>query len=104
MANRSSTVLSEDVCAFDEFEGNVSFSRVAITREQVALYDLPTDPDHADVVQAEALPPDVLAEIVDDAIRERLDLDLLAATKKRSAAIRADFEAKLRAAGLWGTP
>ena len=46
----------------------------------------------------------ILAQIVDAAIRERLDLDLIAGTKQRSAAIRADYEAKLRAAGLWGAP
>jgi hypothetical protein len=38
------------------------------------------------------------------AIRERFDLDQLAETRQRSAAIRADFEARLRSAGLWGEP
>jgi hypothetical protein len=61
-------VLSEDIAAFDEDAGNITFSRIAITREQVALYNLPTNPDHPDVVQAEALPPNVLADIVDTAI------------------------------------
>jgi hypothetical protein len=78
------------------------FSRIAVTPEQIALHDLPEDPDKRGVIQAEALPPDVLAEIVDAAIRERLDLDQLEATKRQSATIRADFEASLREAGLWG--
>jgi hypothetical protein len=97
-------VLSEDVAAFDEDAGNVTFSRIAVTREQVALYNLPTDPDHPDVVQAEALLPNVLTDIVDTAIRERLNLDLIVASKQRSAAIRAEYATRLRSAGLWGEP
>jgi hypothetical protein len=95
-------VLSEDVPAFDEGEGNVTFSRIAITPEQIALHDLPEDPDKPGVIQAEALPPNILAQIVDAAIRERLDLELVDGTRRRSAAIRADFEARLRDAGMWG--
>jgi hypothetical protein len=97
-------VLSEDVPAFDEHEGNVSLTRIAVTPEQVRLHDLPEDFEKPGVVQAEALPPDVLAQIVDAAIRERLDLDLIAETERLSAATRADAEARLRAAGLWGEP
>ena len=97
-------MLAEDVAAFDEYQDNVTFTRVAVTSAQVALHNLPTDPDHPDIVQAEALPPDVLADIVDAAIRERLDLNLIAETARRSAEIRAESEAKLRAAGLWGAP
>ena len=53
-------------------------------------------------MQAEALPPDLLAQIAENAIRERLDLDLLEETRVRSAESRAEFEANLRAADLWG--
>jgi hypothetical protein len=97
-------VLSEDVLAFDEHKGNVSFTRIAVTPEQIRLHDLPEDFEKPGVVQAEALPPDVLARIVDDAILERLDLDLIKETARQSAAIRADYEARLRSAGLWGRP
>jgi hypothetical protein len=83
-------VLSEDVPAF--------------TIEQVAAYSLPTDFEHPNIVQAEALPPDILADIVETAIRERLDLDLMAEVAVRSAQIRAKFETAMRNAGLWGTP
>ena len=93
-------VLTEDVTAF-AFRGAVSFTRIAVTQEQIDAHSLPTDPDHPDVVQAEALPPDILADIVDTAIRDRLDLDHVEAIRQRSADIRADFEARLRAAGLW---
>jgi hypothetical protein len=95
-------VLREDVPAFDEYAGNISFTRIAVTPEQVRLYDLPEDFEKPGVVQAEALPPDILARIVDAAIRERLDLDQLEVTRQRSAAIRAGYEAALRDAGLWG--
>jgi hypothetical protein len=97
-------VLSEDVPAFDEFQGNVTFTRIAVTPEQIRLYDLPEDFEKPGVIQAEALPPVILAEIADAAIRQRLDLDQLAATKRQSAQIRTDFETKLRAAGLLGAP
>lgn len=97
-------VLSEDVPAFDEWQGNVSFTRIAVTPEQIRLHDLPEDFEKPGVVQAEALPPDVLAQIVDAAIREWLNLDLIAETKRRSALIRAEYEAALRGAGLWGEP
>jgi hypothetical protein len=94
------TALAEDVQAFAG-NGRIGFTRLAITPEQVTLHNLPTDPDQPDVVQAEALPPDVLATILDTAIRERLDPLMLDLVRQRSAAIRDDFEAKLRGAGLW---
>jgi hypothetical protein len=95
-------VLSEDVPAFDC--PTVSFTRLAVTIEQVAAYSLPTDFEHPNIVQAEALPPDILADIVETAIRERLDLDLMAEVAVRSAQIRAKFETAMRNAGLWDTP
>ena len=59
--------------------------RVALTREQVDEFSLPTAPAKASdsrssrwtggTCQLEALPPDLLAQIVRDAIEERLDLD-----------------------------
>ena len=99
-------VLEEDAGAFcAALEADATFTRLALTEAQVELYNLPVAPPELTggrlAVQAEALPPDILAELVDQAIRDRLDLDQLAATRARSAAIRADAEAKLRAAGLW---
>jgi hypothetical protein len=90
-------VLSEDMPAFDC--PTVSFTRLAVTLKQVAAYSLPTDFEHPNIVQAEALPPDILADIVETAIRERLDLEA-----ERSVQIRAKFETAMRNAGLWGTP
>ncbi len=99
-------VLEEDAGAFCEaLDADATFTRLALTEAQVELYSLPAAPPEMTggrlVVQAEALPPDILAGIVDAAIRERLDMDLVAEAERQSAAIRDDAEARLRAAGLW---
>lgn len=49
------------------------FTRLAVTAEQIAAIDLADDPDNPGKVQAEAIPPDVLAEIIQEAIDDRLD-------------------------------
>ena len=66
--------------------------RVALRGDQVEEYDLPTAPPKAtdtrsinwagETCQAEALPPDTLAEIVEEAILRRLDQDLLDETNE----------------------
>ncbi len=75
--------LDEDVRAFiGEFGGDTEFIRLAVTPDHIARYDLPTAPPKAtdrrnftgETVQAEALPPDVLVSILDEAIRENLDM------------------------------
>lgn len=96
--------MAEDIGAFvagdtGEFQDPVDFSievwfeprRVALTRDQVAKYDLPTAPAKASdsrsanwrgtTTQAEALPPDLLARIVQSAVREYIDPDVLAKVK-----------------------
>jgi hypothetical protein len=104
--------LAEDVEEFALALGaDVAFARLAVTPAQVDLYGLPTAPPKPSdrrsfsggdrTVQAEALPPDVLADIVEAAIRERLDLGLVAEAGRLSGQIRADAEARLRASGLW---
>ncbi|MFI5978886.1 hypothetical protein [Streptomyces sp. NPDC051452] len=75
--------LAEDVIAFAESAGaGVEFQRVAVTPEQIATYNLPTAPPKATdrrwfsgttTTQAEALPPDVLASIVREAIEAHRD-------------------------------
>ena len=60
--------------------------RLAITREQTDDMDLPTEPPKStdsrsknfegDTVQLEAMPPDVIARILREAIEERMDLDI----------------------------
>jgi hypothetical protein len=61
----------------------VQFERVALTREQVQAYDLPTAPAKASdtrsktwtggTCQLEALPPNVIADILRAAIKKRID-------------------------------
>ena len=77
--------LAEDVCAICDdsgFEVDARFTRLAVTPEQIATLGLPTAPpkatdrrrfDGENTVQAEAIPPDVLAENVRQAIDDRLD-------------------------------
>ncbi|WP_254656427.1 hypothetical protein [Roseovarius sp. 217] len=80
--------VAEDVTAFvmaDRPHGlvNVEFERVALTREQVIEHDLPTAPAKATdsrskgweggTCQLEALPPNVIADILKDAIDRRID-------------------------------
>lgn len=93
-------VLAEDVRAFDG-ERRIGFTRLAVTEAQIEALDLESSVEDELVVQAEAIPPDVLAGIVEAAITERLDLDLVDEVAERSAKIRESYEAALRAAKLW---
>ena len=93
--------LAEDVGAFAaHYGGELRLRRIAVTPVLQGIYSLPTAiPNPKDArsfasdftVQAEALPPDVLARIVHAAIESELDLDLLAAAQDRQAAIRAEL-------------
>lgn len=86
------TSVAEDVGAFVRADRlyasiDVKFERVALTREQVREYDLPTAPAKATdsrskgwnggTCQLEALPPNVIADILQDAIVGHLDYDRL---------------------------
>jgi hypothetical protein len=90
-------VVAEDVARFvaeDRPWGgvDVTFRRVALTREQVMAYDLPTAPPKAsdsrakrwqgETCQLEALAPDQIAALLNDAILGELDLDQLAADQR----------------------
>jgi hypothetical protein len=72
----------EDVEAFTrELGGNATFTRLAVTPEQIERYALPTAPAKdtdkrafsGETCQAEALAPDVLANILRTAIQQRID-------------------------------
>ncbi len=76
--------LAADVEAFSGGDGY--FERVALLPEHIEKYSLPTAPAKANdkrgnnvkqTCQLEALPPDVLAALVDDAIRQYYDLSVL---------------------------
>jgi hypothetical protein len=98
--------LERDVGAFldDMTAGNVSlFHRIAVTPEQIVQFGLPTAPaklsdnrsfaglngDGTSTVQAEALNPDDLAEIVDAAIRTYWNTEIASSVKRREAEDRA---------------
>lgn len=80
--------VAQDVTAFVEADRphglvTVDFHRIALTREQVAAYDLPTAPAKVTdsrskswdggTCQLEALPPNVIAEILKKALWEHID-------------------------------
>jgi hypothetical protein len=82
--------LAEDVSHKDPRE-IVDFERIALTEEQVARFGLETTPPKATdsrtanwegaatgACQLEALPPDTLAELLESAIKRRLDLKVYA--------------------------
>jgi hypothetical protein len=79
-----------------EYGGDVDFTRVAVTPQQIAQYNLPTDPAKktdkrafkGPTAQAEALRPDVLADIIRSAITARLD------TRAYEKVLRAERKAK----------
>jgi hypothetical protein len=96
----------EDAGAFVEADPTLARSairavRVALTAEQVAAYDLPTRPPKKSdsrtktwkggTCQLEALPPDVLAELVEEAIRAELGEQTLAGVLAEEAAERAEL-------------
>jgi hypothetical protein len=97
--------LGEDVGAFaTEYGGDVEFVRIAVTREQVDLYQLPTAPPKETdrrsfagilTTQCEALDPAILAEIVKAAIVARIDQRLYDRALRRETLIRGQLWARL---------
>lgn len=90
--------VAEDVAAYvhaDRIHGliSVEFERIALTREQVAGWDLPTAPAKASdsrsknwdggTCQLEALPPDIIASILNGAIKRHIDADILEFDRKQ---------------------
>ena len=96
--------LAEDIGAFmNGGRAELEFVRLAVTPEQVVEYGLPTVPPKAtdnrrfegETTQAEALPPDVLAQIVLEAVEARVDHTMRAALIEQEKADRAELVAKL---------
>jgi hypothetical protein len=90
--------LAEDITAFTRaMGGDVEFTRLAVTPEQRTLYNLPTAPPKAtdrrsfagnETVQCEAIPPDILLEIVEQAITDRMDMAIYQALLGTEQGIR----------------
>jgi hypothetical protein len=82
---------------------DVEFERLAVTPEQIAQYELPTRPTkrsdtrasgfEGESVEVDALPPNVLREVVQDAILRHLDLDQLRAAQDGQRVDRQFLEA-----------
>jgi hypothetical protein len=98
--------IAEDAAAFIAADRQlltqrINARRVALTAEQVAEHELPTAPPKAsdtrsktwagETCQLEALPPDVLAGVVEGAIREVLDLDCYEETLQDERRDRAEL-------------
>jgi hypothetical protein len=92
--------LAEDVTALLRdlgYDNDVTFTRLAVTPEQITRLSLPTaEPKKTDrrafdddvTVQAEAIPPDELAQIIRTAIDDRIDLRVLEAVLDRERRLR----------------
>ena len=104
--------LASDIAAFvAELEPyqDLEFRRVAVTPDQIERFSLPTAPQKTtdvrgermdDTVQAEALPPDILAAELTAAIEETVDWDALEAAREVGTRQRSEIETVLR--GLIG--
>ena len=83
--------------------GDVTFTRLAVTPEQVKYLNLPTAPpkatDHrafeGETAQVEAIPPDVLSEIITKAILARVDPQVRALVLEEEERTRAHFRKTL---------
>jgi hypothetical protein len=94
----------EDVEAFTrELGGEATFTRLAVTPEQVREFNLPTAPPkptdrrafRGQTCQAEALAPDVLAGILRDAIEARIDRRALDRVLRHERQVRRELMARL---------
>jgi hypothetical protein len=101
----------EDVEAFArELGGQATFTRLAVTPAQIRQYRLPTAPPKAtdnrafsgETCQAEALPPDVLANILRTAIEERVDQRVLDRVLRQERRVRRELIKRFEGNG--GTP
>lgn len=104
--------VAEDVAAFvdaDRPHGyvDVTFERVALTAEQVRQFDLPTAPPKATdsrskgweggTCQLEALPPNIIADILREAIERHLDHVQLGIDQAREESDRREIQTLLLA-------
>jgi hypothetical protein len=90
----------EDVEAFArDLGGNATFTRLAVTPEQIWQYRLPTAPPKATdnrafsgrTCQAEALAPDVLANILRTAIEQRIEQHIYERMLNRERRVRREL-------------
>jgi hypothetical protein len=96
--------LAEDVEAFAVYYGGeVRFTRLAVTPDQIETLGLPTAPAKptdrraflGETCQCEAIAPDVLSEILRDAIEARTDRAALNLVLRRERAVRRELLRRL---------
>lgn len=97
--------MSEDIAAFVGYGTQFQPDRVALTREQVEQYSLPTAPPKSsdsrsakwldETCQAEAMPPDTLRDILRDRVLEHIDQDALEAVVEREERDQEEINDKL---------
>jgi hypothetical protein len=94
----------EDVEAFiRDLGGDATFTRLAVTPEQIVAYGLPTAPPKAgdnrafngQTCQAEALAPDALASILRTAIEQRLNQRAYEKVLRQERKIRRELSQRL---------
>jgi hypothetical protein len=102
------TALREDIQAFAGYSA-IDFVRLAVTADQVEEMNLPTDKPKASdnreypysfTCQCEAIDPAKLAEIVREAVEDRIQTDVWNKAIDRERADRAKVAETLRAAGI----
>jgi hypothetical protein len=104
------TQFAKDLWARDDdnqlkYEPDITVTRLALTEAQIEQYQLETQPRNDDdkrnywytnTVQCEALPPNILVDdIIEDAIKARMDIELYAAVKAEENEIRRWLPARL---------
>jgi hypothetical protein len=101
--------LQDDVTAFTQaYGGRVVFERIAVLPEHIERYGLVTAPPEpsdrrvskGETVQAEALSPDVLAQIVAEAIERCFDPNIYSDVLRDEARERDALGEKLKHLGL----
>ena len=99
--------MSEDVTAFAEsFDIPVTFTRLAVTPEQIEELALDTAPPktsdkrafEGETCQAEAIPPDALANILTKAVEERTDFEVRERLLERELEIQDELIERLEGA------
>ncbi len=98
--------LVERITSHGEYGQCINFERIALTPEQIEAYDLPSDPakdqdpnykrfvsEYGDrVVELDALPPDVLRDIVEECIRQHIDQSLFLQVRETELAEHARLQ------------
>lgn len=98
--------LVERIAGYGDYGRYITFNRIALTPEQIEKYGLPSDPAKKtdpsykrfvseygnNVVELDALPPDVLRNLVKVCIEKHLDLGLFEQVQKKELEEQAELQ------------